>query len=63
MNRTETKSFTFKVAEKAGAKNKKDPLKVRDGVAIAGCTMTQTPWGREPTTSWFGAGGDGGMWC
>lgn len=61
MKKNEIKSFTFKVAKKKEAE--KGKFKAREGVAVAGCTMTETPWGREPTTSWFGTGGDGGMWC
>lgn len=61
MKNTQVKSFTFKVAQKT--EEKKTQFKAREGVAIAGCTLTQTPWGAEPTTDWFGRGGDGGMWC
>jgi hypothetical protein len=61
MKSNKVKSFTFKVAEKSQQSDKQ--FKAREGVAVAGCTMTTTPWGREPTTSWFGQSGDGGMWC
>jgi hypothetical protein len=60
MKNTQIKSFTFKVAQQT--QDKKTQFKAREGVAIAGCTMTQTPWGREPTYS-FQTGGDGGFWC
>lgn len=59
MKNKKVKSFTFKVAKKSEAK--KGQWKAREGVAVAGCTMVPTPWGREPKTSF--TGGDGGIWC
>ena len=59
MKNNQVKSFTFKVAEKA---DKKAQWKAREGVAIAGCTLTKMPWGREPTTN-FATGKDGPVWC
>jgi len=55
----QAKSFTFKVAQKA---DKQEPAKARDGVAVAGCSMAQTPWGVEPVgEGWQGR--DTGHWC
>ena len=60
MKNNQVKSFTFKVAQQN--QDKKTQFKAREGVAVAGCTLVQTPWGREPTTNWM-TGGDGNMWC
>lgn len=61
MSQKQSKSFTFKLAKQAETSKK---WKAREGVAVAGCTMTQFPWGREPTTNPFnGWSGDGGLFC
>ncbi|HAA15617.1 MAG TPA: hypothetical protein DCE41_29475 [Cytophagales bacterium] len=57
------KSFTFKVA-KTTESNKE--VKVREGVAMAGCSLVETPWGREPKSRWNPypwQTGDNGYWC
>lgn len=60
-NNNEVKSFTFKVAEESQTKNKQ--FKAQEGVAIAGCTNTKTPWGYEPTFNMMHLSGDGSFWC
>lgn len=61
--KNQSKGFTFKIAQE---KTEKAPVKARDGVALAGCTMKATPWGTEPAYSRYYAGQwqrDGGAWC
>jgi hypothetical protein len=60
MKNNKVKSFTFKVAEKSQQTDKQ--FKARDGVAVAGCTLTNFPFGREPTFN-FVTGGDGNLFC
>ena len=60
MSQKQSKSFTFKLAEKA---EKPAQWKAREGVAVAGCTLTNFPWGREPTFDWRNLAGDGGLFC
>lgn len=59
--KSESESFIFKLAEKEGGRKKQ--WKAREGVAVAGCTMTQFWWGREPTWDFEDPGGDGGVFC
>ena len=54
------KSFTFKVAQAADSKKQ---VKVREGVAMAGCSMYPTPWGAEPKCNGYHPGTDSGAWC
>ncbi|HAA18567.1 MAG TPA: hypothetical protein DCR93_12165 [Cytophagales bacterium] len=56
-----SKSFTFKVAQTTESTN--NQLKVREGVANAGCSMVTTPWGAEPKCNGYHPGTDSGAWC
>lgn len=63
----DSKSFTFKVAQEKEKENsqKSKQWKAREGVALAGCTLTQFWWGREPTFD-LSAGvefSDGSLFC
>lgn len=57
----EVKSFTFKVAK--ATESSKKQLKVREGVAMAGCSMYPAPWGPEPKCNGYHPGTDSGAWC
>jgi len=62
MKNNNSKSFSFKVAK--SAEQNRTPSKARDGVALAGCTMAQTPWGSEPRgPAWMNGARDQGYWC
>jgi len=64
MKNTQTKSFTFKVAQQTEVKT--EQVKAREGVAMAGCTLVPIgPWGgREPRANdWRTGTRDGGYWC
>lgn len=61
--KNQSKGFTFKIAQE---KTEKAPVKARDGVALAGCTMKSVPWGYEPAMNSYWGGHtfrDGGYWC
>lgn len=64
MKTNQVKGFTFKVAEKT---EKKTQIKARDGVAVAGCSWAEAPWGgqdpRSNYTWWGQPSRDGGPWC
>ena len=55
------KSFTFKVAQNNESTAKQ--MKVREGVATAGCSLVATPWGAEPKCNGYHPGTDSGAWC
>ena len=55
-NQKETKLFAFKLAKKVQEAKPATQWKVREGVAIAGCT------GRDVRLSGL-RGYDGGIWC
>ena len=51
------KSFTFKVAKATEAKE----VKVREGVAVAGCSLVKVYGFLEPISRT--SSGDNGFWC
>ncbi|MFT5716225.1 MAG: hypothetical protein ACI9T7_000399 [Oleiphilaceae bacterium] len=64
MKKQEVKSFTFKAAQLQ--ENSNEQLKVRDGVAIAGCSWVELPRGSgnyEPKMARWGSRSDNGYWC
>lgn len=64
MKKDQAKGFTFKVAEKT---ENKTQVKARDGVAVAGCSWAEAPWGgQEPKSNYLWGlqfSRDGGYWC
>ena len=70
MKNNQVKSFTFRVAKESETnaqwKASDDSAAVscgnRNWDGCGGCTMTQMPWGSEPTTT-LGTGGDGPVFC
>ncbi len=54
-------SFTFKVAK--STESTKKQVKVREGVAMAGCSFYATPWGGDYRCNGYHPGTDSGAWC
>lgn len=63
MKKNQTKGFTFKVADKT---ENSTQVKARDGVAVAGCSWGEAPWGQAPKSNYLWGlkySRDGGYWC